>query len=800
MNSLIADLRFGIRQLLRRPGFSLLAVLTLALGSGAAAAMFGIVDRVLLRPLPFHEADRLVALCETNPSLQGFCVASPPNVEDWSRRSRTLTSVGLARTWPFSLRTETGSLGVGGGLATPGLFQTLRVTPLLGRTFVPEDLTASGRHVAVLSAGFWQSRFGSDRAVLGRAIVLDGEPYEIVGVLRAETDIPHLSTVAVWVPLPFDPRDEENRRWRGFETIGRLAPGVSVSAGARELQAIQADLAASHPETNRGWSAAVVPLLDSVVGPVRPTLLVFMGAVAILLVVAGANVTNLLVARGAARERELAVRAAIGASRGALFRLVATEGFVLAAVGGVVGLVVAAWAADMLLRLMPNGLPRVTHVALDARELAFTLLLTCAVGTLAPLAPALRAMRLNLTTALKQGHQPGGWRSALGLRGGLVVAEVSTAVLLTVGAGLLVRSFAGLLTWQPGFERAHLLTFWTFASPGSYKDAPSVASLYGRIESELRSLPGVTAVGMASSGPLFGGEETGEFTPEGPGSGDHLLAARWYDMSPTYFPTLGVALRRGRLFGVADGAGAPPVALINETMARRLFGTADPVGRRLRERNGARDLEIVGVVADIPPFTPGVPAQPEIYWPYAQRPRWASYFVLRTSGEPAALAQAVEHRLAGVDPDLRPARMQTMADLVSARLARPRFQMILIMVFAALALTLALVGVYGVLAASVAARRREIGVRLALGASARQVLGLVLQQGMVLAGAGVAIGALVALGVSRFATSLLYGVRASDPLTYGLVVLLVLTAAAAACLIPARRAARVDPMTSLRGE
>ena len=559
-------------------------------------------------------------------------------------------------------------------------------------------------------------------------------------------------------------------------------------------------MARSHPETNRDWSARVEPLLDSVVGPVRPTLLVFMGAVVILLVVAGANVTNLLLARGTAREKELAVRAAIGASRFALFRLLATEGFVLAVAGGAAGLVVAAWAADALLRLMPNGLPRVTHVGLDARVLGFTLLLTLAVGTLAPLVPALRAMRLDLASALKQGHQPVGWRTAIGLRGGLVVTEVSTAFLLAIGAGLLARSFSTLLKWEPGFERAHLLTFWTVASTGTYRDARSVAALFARMEGELRSLPGVTGVGMGSSGPLFGGEETGEFFPDGAGAGDHPLAARWYDMSATYFPTLGVALRRGRPFGEADRAGAPPVALINETMARRLFGAGDPVGRRIRERNGDRIMEIVGVVADIPPFTPGEAPQPEIYWPYPQAPRWASYFVLRTSVEPSSLTQAVEARLTGIDPDLRPSRLETMADLVSRRVARPRFQMILIGVFAAFALTLALVGVYSVLAAAVAARTREMGVRLALGARSGQVLGLVLREGLVLAGMGVAIGALAALGVSRFAATLLYGVRATDPLTYAVVALLVLVAAGTACLVPAHRAASVDPMTSLRGE
>jgi putative ABC transport system permease protein len=800
VEGLIADFRFATRQLLRRPGFTFVAILTLALGSGAATAMFAVVDRVLLRPLPFPDPDRLVALCETNPSLEGFCVASPPNAMDWARLSRTLASVGLGRTWPFTMRTGSGPEGVGGGLATPGLFRTLRITPFLGRALVPEDLTPSGRHVAVLSHAFWMNRFGGDRGVLDRSIVLDGESYQIVGVLGAGDEVPNLSSVQVWVPLPFDPRDEENRRWRGFVTIGRLATGVDQTAAQQELQAIQLGLAERHPETNRGWSARVEPLLDSVVGPVRPTLLVFLGAVAILLLVAIVNVTNLLVARTVAREKELAVRAAVGAGRLLLFRLLVTEGFVLAVVGGAAGVVVAAWGAEALLRLMPNGLPRVSHVTLDARLLIFALVLTILIGTLAPLVPALRAMRLDLATVLKEGHQPRAWRSALGLRGGLVIVEVSTAFILAIGAGLLTRSFVTLLRWDPGFDRSHVLTFWTLASPARYPDAPSVAALFARVEGELRSLPGVTGVGMASSGPLFGGEETGEFFSESDPGHEHPLAARWYDMSPTFFPTLGVPLLRGRYFTAADRAGAAPVALVNATMARRLFGSTDPIGRRVWQRNGDHSLQVVGVVADIPPFTPGAPAEAEIYWPYQQAPRWASYFVLRTSADPATLAHAVVGRLAAVDPDLRPSRLETMSDLVNDEVARPRFQMMLIGVFAVLALALAMVGVYGVLAASIAARTREIGVRLALGAGPRRVLGLVLREGLVLAGIGIAIGTLAALGVSRFAASLLHGVPTTDPLTYGAVAALVVAVAVTACIIPARRAASIDPIASLRAE
>jgi putative ABC transport system permease protein len=800
VEALLADFRFAIRQLLRRPGFTALAVFTLALGSGAAAAMFGIVDQVLLRPLPFPEADRLVALCETNPSVEGFCIASPPNATDWSREARSLAAVGLGRTWSFTMRSGSESQPVLGGLATPDLFATLRITPAFGRVLAPGDEAPGGRHVAVLSQAFWQTRFGGDRGALGRMLDLDGEQYQIVGVLGPSVQVPHLSSVQVWVPLPFDPRDESNRRWRGFFTFGRLSSGASVQSAQAELRAVQRGLAERYPETNRGWSVRVEPLLQNVVGSVRPTLLVFAGAVVILLLVSATNVTNLLVARGAAREKELAVRAAIGASRLALFRLLATEGLVLTLVGGAVGVLVAAWAADGLLRLMPQGLPRAARVGVNGPVLGFTLLLALVVGVLAPLVPAIRAMRLDLTHALKHGHQPSGWRKAIGLRGGLVVVEVATAFVLAIGAGLLTRGYANLLAWKPGFDTSQLLLFWTSASPGKYPDGPSVAALFARVEGELRTLPGVSAVGMASSGPLFGGEETGEFLPDGASAREQPLAMRWYDMSPTFFPALGVALRRGRFFSATDRAGSPRVAIVNETAARRLFGSADPIGRGVQERNGTGPMTIVGVVADVPPFTPGVATQPEIYWPYQQSPRWGSYFVLRAGDDPTALTRVVQTRLAAIDPDLAPNRLETMAMQMDGELARPRFQLILIGVFAGLALTLSLVGVYGVLAASVVARTREIGVRLALGASAGRVLAIVLREGVVLAGVGIGIGVIAAVAVVRFARAVLYGVRPTDPVTYVVVGALVLAAAVAACLLPARRAASVDPLTALRSD
>ena len=802
MHALYADLRFAIRQLARRPGFAVVALLTLALGTGASTAIFSVVDGVLLRPLSFPDADRLVALCETHPSIEGFCVASPPNVEDWSRESRTLASVGLGRSWPFTMQGEGGAEGVSGGLATPGLFRTLEVTPALGRLFTSGDLASGGNHVAVLSDELWRTRFGGDRGVVGRSLVLDGESYEIVGVLRPRMDVPHLGFVRIWVPLPLEAQGEENRRWRGFVTIGRLAPGRTVAEARAELALIQRGLGERYPETNRGWGIALEPLLDNVVGQVRPTLLVFMGAVAILLLVACANVANLLLARGATRQREFAVRAALGARPGRLFRLVAAESVLLALLGGAAGVLVALWGTDALLALMPRSLPRLEGVGLDARVVAFALLLTVAAGLVAGLGPALRAARLDLAGAIKEGHQPVAWRRALGLRGALVVAEVAMAFVLAVGAGLLTRSFASLLRWDPGFEQSGLLTFWTYASSGKYPTAERVAALFEQIERELRTIPSVTLVGMTSAGPLFGGGDgAGEFALDGaaPGS-DAPIVASWYDMSPGYFRTLGVPLRRGRLFTEADAGGAPMVVIVNGALARRYFAAGNPVGRRLRMKNHPEAMEIVGVVADIPPFTPGTPAAPEIYWPYAQSPRWASYFVLRTSGEATAIAKVAEARLRAVDPEMSPAQLRTMQDLVNAQLKRPRFNMLLIGVFAALALALAAVGVYGVIAASVVARTREIGVRVALGATARRVQGMVMREGMALALAGLAIGLGAAAGLSRFAASLLYGVRPTDPVTYAGIALLLVGITALACFVPAWRAGRVDPMEALRAE
>ncbi|MGZ9075684.1 MAG: FtsX-like permease family protein, partial [Burkholderiaceae bacterium] len=564
------------------------------------------------------------------------------------------------------------------------------------------------------------------------------------------------------------------------------------------LEALQQALAERFPDTNHGWGVRVRPLLESVVGPVRPTLLIFLGAVAILLLVACTNVASLLMARGAHRERELAIRAAIGADRATLVRLLVVESVLLAAIGGMLGLLVARWAAEALLALMPGGLPRVGEVVFDARVVGIAMLLTLTAGLATAIAPALRGSRINLTEALKAGHQPASWRSALGVRGGLVMIEVALAVVLAVGAGLLGRSFAAHLRWEPGFQPSNLVTFWTFASSGQYRDAASVAGLFSRLEEEIESIAGVTAVGRTSSGPMFGGVETGEFTINGTGASSPINA-RWYDASPTYFSTLDLPILAGRAFSRQDTTAAPSVAIVNESFAKRHL-QSNAVGRQLTSSSNSRMLEVIGVVRDIPPFTPGSQTVPEIYWPQAQAPRWASFFVVRSTLATAPLMKAIEARMRAVNPNMPISNVASMDERIDQELARPRFYLLLIGTFAGVALALTLIGVYGVMAASVSGRKREIGLRIALGASRARVVSQVLRQGAALTALGLVTGIALAAGLSQLAGSLVVGVTATDMPTYVAVAILVMMAAMAAIIVPARRAATIDPLLALRGE
>ena len=797
---MLSDLRFSLRVLWANPAFTLVVILTLALGIGANTAIFSVVNAVLLRPLPFADPDRLVILCETHPSVADYCIASPPNVEDWSAQAQTVEQLGVGRDWPFILKIAEGTEGIHGGIATPGFFKVLRLTSHLGRLFEAEDLESGRNLVLVLSHALWQGRFGGDPEIIGRALTIDNQVYTVLGVLPSGIRVPDLEEVEMWSPLPFDPRDEENRDWRGFAAYGRLSKATSLAAAQEEFDLIAGRLAEQFPETNQGWRISIQPLQDSVVGTVAPTLLMFLAAVGLVLLIGCANVANLMLARASKRRREFAVRSALGAERSRLVRLLMMENLVLSLLGGAAGLLLSLWAVDAFIGLAPGGIPRLDEVGLDRHVLGFVLLTSIITCLLFGLAPAIQASKPDLNVALKEGEQGRAGARHLGLKGLLVVCEVGLALVLLIGAALLIQSFVTLLRWDPDFDQENLVTVWLLASTGKYSEASQVAGLFAQAVDEIRSLPSVVSVGAASAGPVFGGIETDEFQIVG---GDTSAAgeppvARWFDIGPDYFQTLGLKLVRGRYFTDADTASSAPVAIINETLANRYLPGEDPIGRRLKMYD--RNMTVVGVVKDVQPFRLGEAVRPEIYWPYPQAPRYATYLVIRTTSDPTGVAKPARKRLQELDPDLNISEFRTLDQLVGRKLVRPRFSMLLLGVFAGAAVLLAALGIYGVISYSVANARREIGIRMALGADRRNILSTVVIQGMFPAIIGIALGLLAAFGLTHLLASLLVGVGPADPTTFSTMAALLLIVALIACYIPARRATKTDPMVVLRQE
>jgi len=800
METLWQDVKYGARQLARSPGFTAVAVLTLALGIGATTAIFSFVNGVLLRPLPYPEPERVVMVCETNPERPAsWCGASPANWADWARRSRTLESIGLARDWPFGIRQEGRIRGVSGGIATPGLFQAFRVLPVMGRVFEPRDIQPGNEHVAVVSHGFWQSSLGGVSDVVGKSVEIDAQPYEIVGVLPATFRVPSLEHVEVWIPLW--PERLDWRDWRGFQAFARLGPGLTLPQARAELHALRNQMAQEFPESNAAWGLAVDSLHDRTVRSVRPALFMFLAAVSAVLLIACANVANLFLARGSSREREFAVRLALGAGRARLVRQMLLESLLFALCGGAVGIAGAYWAVDLFSTLAPGWFPRLDAVQVDGAVLAFTVGVSALTSLLFGLVPALQAARLNLNESLREGRGTESRRAGGRVRDILVVTEIALACVLLVGAGLLLRSFTNLLDWKPGFDRNNLMMVQVFAPVEKYPQT-ELAELFRRCVEEVRSLPAVVAAGAGSAGPLYGGDGEQEFYIEGrpiPGAGERPSVS-WYDVDPDYFRTLAIPLVRGRFFTQADKGGTPLVAIINETMARRYWPNENLIGQRVHLMEHKATFEIVGVVGDVRPFRPDEAPKPEIYWPFAQAPRWAIVLFVRTAASSTNVIPSIRERLEGLDPDMEIGRPRTMDELVSRQLVNPRFNLTLAGIFAGLAMAIAMVGIYGVMSFSVAQRTREVGVRMALGAHPAGILRMVLARGLGLAAVGLGIGLMGAFGVTRLLRSLLVDVAPTDPLTFAAMAVVLLLVALVACYIPARRATRVDPMVALRYE
>jgi putative ABC transport system permease protein len=795
-DTVLRDLRFSLRTLAKAPTFTVAVVATIALALGATTAMFAVVDGILLRPLPFPGSDRTFALCETNPGIGDWCGASPMNVADWARATRALEEAGVARTEPLVAHDGSGSYSVRGGIASPGFFRVLGLRPMLGRLIEERDLLPGANHVALVSHAFWKQRLGGTPGALGRLVTIDESPYSVIGVLPADGYLPEgsLDRIEVWKPLTASVDDVSDRNWRGFTAIGRSAPGISRVALMARLETVRAGLAAEYPGSNKDWGLRIVGLREHLVGDVRSTLWIFLGAVGFVLLIACANVAGLLLVRATGRASEFAVRASLGASRKRLAQQLVTESLLLSLAGGALGLLLASWATAAFVAVAPGTIPRLGEVTIDGRIALFALLLAAATALVFGLAPAGRASLTDLTGALKGRRATSGADTRL--RSAFVVAQIALALMLLVGAGLLTRGFGRLLQRDLGFERANLVTTWMLP-PVSLTN--KVATME-QVRDEVAAIPGVRSAALTSTVPLFGGEETGGLAIEGrpPIAPKDAPTVQWFDTGPHYFETLGVKIRRGRAFTVADVQASAAVSVVNETFARRFFGGQDPIGQRVTVEQHAS--QIVGVVADVNPLRPDQPTLPQIYWPIEQYRRGAAYLILRTTPGITGIEKAVRARAAAVNGGIQLSEMISLDERFSKRLTSPRFSMLLVVTFALVAMLLAAVGVYGVIAYAVASRTRELGVRIALGALPGRLVVAVLRRGMMLTGIGIAAGCAGALAVGRLLTSLLYGLPATDPVALAGAVALLALAATVACWVPARRASRVDPVSALRAD
>jgi putative ABC transport system permease protein len=801
MRDLMADLRFAARALLARRSFAAAAILTLAIGIGLTTSIFSVLNAVVLRPLPLRNADRLITLCEQYPgATPDWCSVAPPNVADIAARAHTIEAIGIGRSWPYTMATPDGSEGVRGGLASNGMFEALGIRAELGRLIERTDLLGRPSTVAVISHEMWASRFGLAPDIIGRTVTLDGAPVAIVGVLEPRAQVPMLERVALWRPLDINPRDEQHREWRGFVAYARLRDGASLATARTEIAAITRDLRAQHFSSTVGWDVTPRSLHDLVVGNVRDPLLLFFGAVVLVLLIACANVANLLLARGAARGREMGIRAALGASRARMVRSLLVESLLLAVVGAAIGLGMSEWATQAFKTLAPAGIPRIDQVATSTTVMVFAAALAVVTSGIFGLVPALRISRVDLAQSLREGGRGGSARSGR-LSQMLVVIELAIALPLVTGAALLSRGFVASTQWRPGFEREHLLTFSMFIPNSSYAKQSDIGQIWTRLEREMASIPGVRSVGTASAGPLFGARETWEMEIEGKPA-DERQSIRWFDVSPGFFATLGVPIMRGEDFDASDVYGAPSAGLVNETLANRYWPGDSPIGKHLVFPHGAdkETFTVKGVVRDVPPILPGTAAAPELYWSNRQAPRAFTYFLVRTTVPPASVTAAIRARLRAVDSDFKPAEFATMMDRVNVELRAPRFSMTLLIAFGLAALALAGIGTYGLLAYFVEQRQKDIGIRLALGAQRDNVVFGVMRNGLALAVPGIVIGIAGSMLLTRAIRSLVSGVSPLEPLSLATSVVVVLGVAMTACLVPAWRASRVDPAATLTAE
>ena len=811
---MLQDLRFAFRMMLRAPGFTAMAGLTLALGIGATSLMFSVVNAVLLRPLPYAEPSRLMLLfnVRTNTPSADTIRLTPLDFDDYKSRARSFEAlagyIGTGFTFSGAGEAEL----VIGEMVTPEFFRILGVAPALGRTFAPDEFQPGHENVVVLSDRLWKRRFGGNPASIGSRVTVNGKPFTIAGVMPPSFEYPG-SRYELWAPLP-SPRTTElppiNRVSHYLEVIGRLKPDVSFEQAQREVAMVASALASEYSATNSNMTARVTPLESFLVRDVETPLRILLAAVGLVVLIACANVTNLLLARASVRSREVAIRQALGAARWRLVRQFLVETLALYLVGACGALAVASWGIPVLLSFAPQDIPHLSDTSLDLRVLAATMLMSLACALIFGLAPAYHGGKVDPAQALR-----GGGRSASAARAGqrvrvaLVVSELALSVVLLIGAGLMLRSLVRLTTVDPGFDADGQLTFSVVMMPRKYPDESSMLSLSERLSSQLASLPGVQHAGFTTHLPLSGQNLENGFEVDGyvPANADDNPVAGMRGVSEHYFAALGVRLKAGRVFTTIDRSNSQPVAIVNEAFARRYFGGSNPIGRRLREGGYPNWRVVVGVISDVKHSGPAAEARPEVSLPYSQLTfgflnAWARgiYVVVRGDTPASALVTPVRGVIQSLDPDMSMNRPRALAEFASEAISQPRFRTILLSAFAVLAIALASVGIFGVLSYFVTQRTREIGIRLALGASSADILRMVVGRGLFVTAAGLAIGMIAAIPLTRSLETLLFEVRPLDAATIATVIAGLALVAGLASYLPARRALRIAPITALQIE
>jgi putative ABC transport system permease protein len=804
IESLATDVRYALRGLAQKPGFTIAVILTLALGIGANTAIFSVVNAVVLRPLPFAEPEHLVWLWDTQPQLP-TAPASLPDFLDWKEQNRSFEYLAAFLSGNTFLNTGDGTRDTPVGVVTPEMFALFRVRPILGRTFTAEETLPGRSRVAVLSHGLWQSLFGSDPNVLGRTIELSGTPHTVIGVMPAGFSFPNQAEL--WRPLLIDP----NRLDRGphyLRILGRLKPGVTLPQAQGEMSAIAARLAQQDPEKIAGHGVKLELLRDVLVGDIASALFILLGAVGFVLLIACANVANLLLSRVGARQKEIAVRAALGASRLRLVRQMLTESILLAVAGGAAGLMIALVGVKWLVSFGPDTLPRVREIAVDPGMTGFTLLISVVTGVLFGLVPALQISRSAFADALKESGRTSAGLHRSRLRSALVISEVALSLVLLIGAGLMIRSFAKLNQIDPGFNPSRLLTLRVTLLPNKYREDERVAQFYAQLLEGAATTPGIVSVGAISYLPVTGGITNDYFTIEGrpPVAKEAQPIAEYRVVTPHYFEAMGIPPLAGRDVAETDTKQTPNVVVINDAFARQHFAGENPLGQRIKLQGQQRDpLLIVGVVGNVRNGGLDEQPTPEVYVPFLQDPLSQTYqrsmtIIARTKSEPSAVAGSLRVALTTLDKSLPVYAVKSMTEHLHETLTRRRFNLILLSIFGSVALALAAIGIYGVISYGINQRTHEIGIRLALGANRYDVLKLVVKQGMMLTLSGVALGLFAAWGLTRLIKTLLFDVSVTDPLTFIVIALLLAFVALLACSIPARRAMKVDPMIALRYE